>query len=112
MYLVWLSGVLGKHHRDPLDSGKAWRANHPLQLIHIDLCEPRYPSISGARYLLTFIDDYRRRVWIYFLERKKEVFEVFQNFKALVENQSGKIIKYLRMDNGSEYSNYAFESFC
>lgn len=78
--------VLGKHHRDPFDSGKAWRANHPLQLIHSDLCEPGYPSLSGARYLLTFIDDYSRRVWVYFLERKKEVFEVFQNFKALVEN--------------------------
>ena len=33
-------------------------------------------------------------------------------FKALVENQSGKTIKCLRMDNGGEYCNYAFESFC
>ena len=104
--------VLGKHHRDPCDLGKAWRANHPLQLIHSDLCELRYPSLLGARYLLTFIDDYSRRVWVYFLERKKEVFEVFQKFKALVENQSGKIIKCLRIDNGGEYCNYAFESFC
>lgn len=69
--------VLGKHHREPFDSGKAWKANHPLQLIHSDLCEPGYTSLSNARYLLTFIDYYSRRVWVYFLERKNEVFEFF-----------------------------------
>ena len=104
--------MLRKHHRDPFDSGKAWRANHPLQLIHSVLCELSYPSLYGAKYLLTFIDDYSRRVWVYFIERKNEVLEFFQNFKALVENQCGKRIKCLRIDNGGEYCNYVFESFC
>lgn len=66
----------------------------------------------GARYLLTFIDNYSRRAWVYFLERKNEVFEVFQKFKALVENQRGKRIKCLRSYNGGAYCNHVFESFC
>ena len=58
--------------------------------------------------LLTYI----RRAWVYFIERKNEVLEVYQKIKALVENQCGKRIKFLRTGNGGEYCNYAFESFC
>jgi transposase InsO family protein len=36
----------------------------------------------------------------------------FQEFKALVENQSGKGIKVLRSDNGGEYSSRQFVDFC
>ena len=82
--------VLGKCHQDLFDSSKACTVNHPLQLIHRDLCELGYPLVSGARYLLTFIDDYSRRVWVYFIERKNEVLEVFQKFKELVEINVGK----------------------
>jgi hypothetical protein len=44
-------------------------------------------SLSGCEYYLTFIDDYSRKTWIYFLKTKSEVFKRFQEFKALVENQ-------------------------
>ena len=53
--------------------------------------------------MLTFIDDYTRRTWVYFLKLKSEVFEKFYHFKALVENQSGQHIKVLRIDSGGEY---------
>ena len=36
----------------------------------------------------------------------------FQEFKALVENQTGKKIKVLRLDNGGEYTSHAFGEFC
>lgn len=44
------------------------------------------PSLSGCKYFLTFIDDYSRRVWIYFLKTKDEVFQKFEEWKTLVEN--------------------------
>ena len=69
-------------------------------------------SLSGCEYYLTFIDDYSRETWIYFLEAKSEVFARFQEFKALVENQSGKGIKVLRSDNGGEYSSRQLIDFC
>jgi hypothetical protein len=51
-------------------------------------------------YYVSFIDDFSRKTWIYFLRKKSEVFDRFKEFKALVENQTEKIIKVLRTDNG------------
>ena len=36
----------------------------------------------------------------------------FHTFKALVENMTGKKIKILRTDNGTEYETYEFKNFC
>jgi transposase InsO family protein len=63
-------------------------------------------------YYVSFIDDYSRRTWIYFMKTKDEVFSRFQEFKTLVENQTGKKIKVLRSDNGGEYTSNDFKDFC
>ena len=60
-------------------------------------------SLGGASYFMTFIDDYSRKVWVYFLKHKDEALSVFKTFVTLVENQSGKKLKCLRTDNGGEY---------
>jgi hypothetical protein len=41
--------------------------------------------IVGARYALTFIDDFSMYTWVYFLKKKKHVFEKFKEFRALAE---------------------------
>jgi hypothetical protein len=41
-----------------------------------------------------------------------EVFSRFQEFKALVENQTGKKNKVLISDNMGEYTSMKFEDFC
>ena len=69
-------------------------------------------SFSGFKYYITFIDDYSRKTWIYFLKAKNEVFEKFKEFKALIENLSDKRIKAIRSDNGREYTSKEFEAFC
>ena len=58
------------------------------------------PSLSGYLYFVTFIDDYSRWTWIFFMKTKDEVFSRFQEFMAQVENLTGKKIKVLRLDNG------------
>ena len=50
-------------------------------------------SFSGYNYCVTFIDDYSRKTWIFFLKAKSEVFERFREFKTLVENPIGKKFK-------------------
>ncbi|GAV77771.1 gag_pre-integrs domain-containing protein [Cephalotus follicularis] len=46
-----------------------------LNYIHSDLWGPaEVPSKGGALYFVTFIDDYSRKVWIYFLNIKKSCF--------------------------------------
>jgi transposase InsO family protein len=69
-------------------------------------------SISGYVYYVSFIDDYSRKTWIYFLKSKDEVFSKFKEFKALIENLSERKIKILRSDNGGEYTLKEFVSFC
>jgi hypothetical protein len=105
--------VLDKNHRDSFDKRASWHASGPLQLVHSDLCGPfSSPSFSGCKYFLTFIDDFSRRTWVYFLKLKSEVFDKFLAYKALVEKQFGHQIQRLRTDNGGEYVNNNFTSYC
>jgi transposase InsO family protein len=69
-------------------------------------------SLSGYVYYVSFIDDYSRKTWVYFLKSKDEVHGKFKEFKALVENLSERKIKILRSDNGGEYTLNEFRSFC
>lgn len=88
------------------------RASEVLQLIHTDICGPmENTSIGGAKYYITFIDDYSRKVYVYFMKNKSEAFEKFKQFKNLVENETEKRIKILRSDNGREYINREFALF-
>ena len=102
----------GKNIKNPfLKSEKKTKGT--LELIHSNVCGP-IPSIllSGYDYYVTFMDDYSRKTWIYFLKNKSEVFRKFKEFKALIENHSEKRIKTLRLDNGGEYTSKEFEAFC
>ena len=50
-----------------------------LDLTHTDVWGPSpEASIGGARYYVTFIDDFSRKIWVYFL---KQISKVFQKFK-------------------------------
>ena len=46
------------------------------------------------------------------LKSKDEVFETFPVWKKMVENQTGRKIKVLRSDNGTEYRNDQISYFC
>jgi transposase InsO family protein len=69
-------------------------------------------SLGGFLYYVTFIDDFSRKTWIYFMKTKDEVFSRFQEFKAQAKNLMGKKIKVLRIDNGGEYTSNDFSDFC
>ncbi|KAH9756360.1 hypothetical protein KPL71_016050 [Citrus sinensis] len=102
----------GKQSRRPFPKA-TWRATKKLQLVHTDIAGPqRTPSLNGSLYYVVFIDDFTRMCWIFFLKHKSEVAQVFWNFKARVENESGCRIQTLRSDNGKEYTSGAFNRFC
>ena len=46
------------------------------------------------------------------LKRKSDVFSVFKQFRALVENSTGRTIKILRTDNGGEFTSKEFDNYC
>ncbi|KAK8926133.1 hypothetical protein KSP39_PZI018401 [Platanthera zijinensis] len=104
--------LLGKQNRVSFQ-GAGTRATGPLDLIHSDVFGPTpVPSLGGARYYVSFIDDYSRYSWLYFLRSKAEVLDRFKEFKNLVENQFERKVKVLRSDNGGEYCSDAFEQYC
>ena len=69
-------------------------------------------SLSGYVYYVSFIDDFSRKTWIYFMKNKDEVFCKFKEFKALIENHSEKKIKTFRSDNGKEFTSNEFKELC
>jgi hypothetical protein len=69
------------------------------------------PSLTSARYVLTFNDDLSHYTWVYFLKNKIHVFEIFNEFRALDEKQCGQPIKCLKSDNGEEYVGRRFEDY-
>ncbi|GKV08051.1 hypothetical protein SLEP1_g19738 [Rubroshorea leprosula] len=101
----------GKAHQLPYQESK-FKAKEPLQLVHSDVFgKVKQSSIGGAHYMVTFIDDYSRHVWVYFMKEKSETLEMFKRFKKEVEQTIGKKIQCLRTDNGGEYTSKEFSDY-
>jgi hypothetical protein len=67
-----------------------------LDLIHSDLMGPmETKSIGGARYILSFIDNHSKKVFVYLLKQKTEAIEKFSEFLNIVETQTGSKVKML-----------------
>ncbi|KAH9655417.1 Integrase catalytic domain-containing protein [Citrus sinensis] len=103
--------VTSKQHRLKFSRSIA-KSKCILDLIHSDVWESPDISMRGAKYMVTFIDDYSRRCWVYPIKKKSDVFHVFKEYKARVELESSKKIKCLRTDNGGEYTDGEFLAFC
>jgi transposase InsO family protein len=101
---------IGECKKFPKDG--ATRATKVLEIVHSNVCGPmKNMSLGGARYFLTFIDDFSRKMWVYPLKAKNECFERFKEFKALAEKEVETHIKVLRSDNGGEYTSHQFEDY-
>ena len=62
-----------------------------LELIHLDVCGPmKVMSLGGARYFVTFIDDFSRKVWTYALKFKDQVLDNLRSFKLQLKDRLGR----------------------
>ncbi|SGZ16654.1 BQ5605_C020g09052 [Microbotryum silenes-dioicae] len=100
-----------KGHRLPFPDSDS-HASERLGLVHSDVLSLPERSLTGKRYLVTFLDDYSRKLWAYAIGHKSEVFSVFKTWLAEVELETGATLKVLRTDNGGEYCSRAFTEFC
>jgi transposase InsO family protein len=69
-------------------------------------------SLLGSKYFLSFINDFSRRISIFFFKIKFETLNVFKIYKKEVENQNNKKIKVFKSDQGGEFTSRAFVRFC
>ncbi|GJS86807.1 putative RNA-directed DNA polymerase [Tanacetum coccineum] len=105
--------VLGKRKKVSFVKSGNIRKLQRLELVHTDVYGPTsVASIGGSRYFVTFIDDNSRKVWVYFLKNKSEVFNTFKKWKAAVDNEINLRVKCLKFDNGGEYSSREFIEYC
>jgi len=58
-----------------------------------------------------FIDDYSHFTWIYILENRYELPQIYINFVKMIQRQFSKIIKVFRRDNAMEYRTSKLLSF-
>lgn len=80
-----------------------------LNVIHSDLMGPiSPPTKSGARYIMTFVDDHTRHNTCYLLKSKDEAYEKFKHYKSMIEKQTGVPIVKLKTNRGGEYSSHEF----
>lgn len=88
------------------------RQKEKLGLIHSDICGPmNTESLGGAKYFVTFIDDFSRYIQTTMLRQRSDVLTAFKNFKKQVEKETGCVIKRLRTDNAKEYTSKEFKKF-
>ena len=74
--------VYGKLHKVSFKTG-SHTSKGILDYIHSDVLGPvSVSSHSGAQYFVSFINDYSRKVWIYFMKNKFDVFGIFKKWKA------------------------------
>ena len=80
------SCISAKMHKLPFPKHVS-SSEFPLQLIHSDVWGPApIVSILEHRFYEIFVDDFIHFTWLFLLKNKYDVFQVFLNFKALVEN--------------------------
>ncbi len=108
MLEVFKACRLGKQAKHPFPVQTTHVSSKPLEMIHSDVWTTKIESIGGCKYYMIFIDDHIRKVWVYFMKHKGEVFQHFLNFKGMVEKEKGVNIKCLRSDGKGEYFSNEF----
>ncbi len=97
--------TLGKQHRLPFPKSDS-KSSRTLELVHMDVCGPFQVTSEGdAKYLATFTDDFSRLSEVLPLKQKSAVAEAVSTTMAKWETQTGKRLKAVRTDRGTEYVN-------
>ena len=104
--------LFGNQSRKNFKNSVLQRAKKPLEVVYSDVCGLLdNNSLGGNRYFLTFVDEFTRKIWIYLLKEKCEVFGRFVNFFAKVEMQSSHALTIYRTNGGEEFNSKELEDF-
>ena len=97
--------VKSKQHKEHRPSSES-DTKAPLELLHVDVCGPmQVPSLGGSKYIATFLDDYSKLSVVVAIANKSQVPLLTTEVIELLENQSGRRLRAIRSDNGTEYVN-------
>ena len=68
-------------------------------------------TVGGVLYFVTFIDDHSRKVWGFALKTTDHVLDAFKELHVILERETGRKLKVIRVDNCGEYRG-PFENYC
>ncbi|GFV64309.1 retrovirus-related Pol polyprotein from transposon TNT 1-94 [Trichonephila clavipes] len=103
---------LAKSKRVSFKKTGAVRSKRPLELLHVDLCGPMpTESQGGNKYFLSIIDDYSRKVTVFPIQNKSDVFHTFIRFQKRAERFLSKKVIAVRTDGGLEFCNKDMDNF-
>ena len=80
--------IKGKQHKVSFPvSVPTCSSTNVLEYLHADVWGPAsVTTYGGYSYFLSIVDDCSRKVWVFLLKHKSDVFVKFQDWKKLVEN--------------------------
>ena len=82
-----------------------------FDILHIDIWGPyKIPSLTGARFFLTIVDDFSRATWTFLLHHKTDIFHIFSTFLTMVPTQFKTRVKTIHSDNGGEFLSTCFKT--
>jgi transposase InsO family protein len=86
----------------------------PSKLLHMDTVGlARVRSDGGKWYVLVIVDDLSRCSWVFFMEGKDEAFSHAQDLILWLQNEFSKnVMRAICSDNGTEFKNTHFKTFC
>ena len=61
--------------------------------------------------MVTILDDYSRATWTYLISNKSQTLTILTSFSKMVSVHFHSNIKTLKPDNGTEFTDTAFQSF-
>ena len=102
--------VMAKHQRAAASTKDA-PAEHPMQILHSDVCVYPEPALNGERYAVTLLDEHTGYAGIGILHTKDQVEEILKTGITMWETQSGYACKTLFTDRGGEYLGGAFQQW-
>ena len=104
--------AFGKQKRVRFSSG-IHKSKGPLDYLHLDVWGPaKVSSMGGTTYMLTIVDDFSRKVWVFFLKQKSDVFSTFKDWKTMIKKKTGRQVKCLCTDNELKFCFDEFNTLC
>ncbi|XP_070032695.1 uncharacterized protein [Nicotiana tomentosiformis] len=77
-----------------------------FDLIHLDVWGPyNYANVDGNKYFPIVVDDFTRMTWLFLLKVKSYVCVVVTQLIVFIQTQFNKVVKVVRLDNGSAFVN-------
>ncbi|EOY05030.1 Cysteine-rich RLK (RECEPTOR-like protein kinase) 8 [Theobroma cacao] len=92
-----------RQHRLPFFAS-TYESSRIFELIHCDIWgDYKTPSLSGAVYFLTIVNDYSRAIWVYLMKHKSKTRDYLLHFYQWVRTQFNTQVKIVRSDNRMEF---------